>query len=67
VDPVTKLGDLDVKVTRTADGEVLVELVDKRTRTELVSLTPRAASALAGVLMSKAARAMWIADNGGQP
>lgn len=62
--PVQRLADLDVTVSRrTAAGEVRVELVDRRSHVELVSLDPREAASLAGLLVSKSARAGWIAGH----
>lgn len=59
--PIEQLADLDVVVSRLAAGVVRVELVDRRSHVELVSLDPRGAASLAGLLVSKCARAGWAA------
>lgn len=63
--PVEHLADLDVVVSRLATGLVCVELVDRRSYVELVSLGPREATSLAGLLVAKSARARETSAAGG--
>lgn len=59
--PVEQLRDLDVTmVARPAGAGERIELVDRRVWTELVSLTPAEAAALAAVLGERARQAGWV-------
>lgn len=57
MEPVDQLSDLQVELSHPAGDGPRVELVDRRRLVELVSLTPREAATLAGMLAAKAVAA----------
>jgi hypothetical protein len=61
--PVEELADLDVVTSSLAGNGDRIELVDRRVWTELVSLTPAEAGALAAVLAAQARRAGWVSPD----
>jgi hypothetical protein len=62
VEPVTNASDVEVMRTRTADGQGLVELIDRRgSAVEIISLSPDQARTL-GVRMMIAAELEWEQD-----
>lgn len=61
-DPVESLADLDIVLAHPVGRGPRVEIIDRRgDPAEIVSLSPREASYLAGLLVSRSARA----DRGG--
>lgn len=63
VKPVEHLADLDVVTSRPVGGGPRVDIVDRRLRVELVSLDPREAAQLGGLLVARSARAGWVAGH----
>lgn len=59
--PVSELANLDVSVMRTPDG-FRVQVTDPRCGLKLISLDPRQAASLGGVLVAKAAKAGHLTD-----